>query len=93
MLLPDDNAVAAADQMIEFKWPRMQNAALYRLDIADQTEQIIFSALMQSMTLSYHAPSWLRERATGEVKWRVVALDKSGVKTIETPWRKLRLLK
>lgn len=91
LLSPDDNAVVAAGRAIEFGWTQMEGATLYRLDVADQTEQIIFSALMQSMTLNYRAPSWLREKVTGEVKWRITALDKNGVKTVETPWRKLQL--
>jgi len=83
-----------AGQPIEFKWTAIDGAVLYQLEIADQQGQLMHSALMQPATLNYRAPSWLRERFPGTgVKWRISVLDKSGGKTIETPWQRLQLAK
>ena len=92
LLTPAENVVLGAGQTIEFKWTHMDGAVLYQLEIADQHGQLMHSALMQPPTLNYRAPSWLRERipATG-VKWRISVFDKSGGKTVETPWQQLRL--
>jgi hypothetical protein len=47
--------------------------------------------MLQPATLSYRAPSFLREKAANAgLQWRVLAIDQSGAKTTETPWRRLR---
>src|SRR5262249_47699603 len=92
LLTPADNALAASGQPIVFSWTQVESAALYRLEIADQSGQPLLSALLQPLTLNYRAPSWLRETATGTgLRWRVSALDQNGAKTVETPWRRLQL--
>ncbi|HEU0174347.1 MAG TPA: hypothetical protein VFV58_08780 [Blastocatellia bacterium] len=91
-LTPADNAVAAADQPIDFKWTQAPGAALYQLEIADQSGKVILSALLQPLTLNYRAPSWLLEIGAGaDFQWRASALDQNGAKTLETPWRRLQL--
>src|SRR5262247_2228664 len=92
LLTPAENAVAAADQPIDFSWTQAPGAALYQLEIADQTGKAVLSALLQPLTLNYRAPAWLRETSPGAtLQWRVSALDQSGAKTVETPWRRLQL--
>src|SRR5215468_904165 len=92
LLTPAENAVAAADRPIDFSWTRAPGAALYQLEIADQSGKALLSALLQPLTLNYRAPSWLREAAPGAaLQWRVSALDQNGAKTVETPWRRLQL--
>jgi hypothetical protein len=92
LLTPAENAVAAADQQIDFSWTQAPGAALYQLEIADQTGKAVLSALLQPLTLNYRAPAWLRETSPGAtLQWRVSALDQNGAKTVETPWRRLRL--
>ena len=94
LLAPAENVAVGAGQPIEFKWTAIDGAVLYQLEIADQQGQLMHSALMQPATLNYRAPSWLRERFPGTgVKWRISVLDKSGGKTIETPWQRLQLAK
>jgi hypothetical protein len=89
---PADNAFAEAGQQIDFSWTRAPGAALYYLEIADQSGKVILSALTQPLTLNYRAPSWLREAAPGTIlQWRVSSLDQNGAKTTETPWRRLQL--
>jgi hypothetical protein len=92
LLTPAENAVAAADRPIDFSWTQAPGAALYQLEVADQSGKVILSALLQPLTLNYRAPSWLRETASGaSLQWRVTALDQNGAKTMETPWRRLQL--
>ncbi len=92
LLTPTENAPIAAGQPIDFNWTQAPGAALYQLEIADQSGRIILSALLQPLTLNYRAPSWLRGTAAGaDLQWRVSALDQTGAKTVETPWRRLRL--
>ncbi|MGH9842382.1 MAG: hypothetical protein ACREEM_26845 [Blastocatellia bacterium] len=94
LLTPAENAVAVAGQPIDFSWTQVDGAALYQLEIADPSGQVIHSALLQSLTLNYRAPSWLRETAPAAgFQWRLSALDQTGLKTAETAWRRLQLTK
>jgi hypothetical protein len=89
---PAENAAIAAGQPIDFNWTQAPDAAIYQLEIVDQSGNAVLSALLQSLTLNYRAPSWLRESAPGEdFQWRVSAIDQNGAKTAETPWRRLQL--
>lgn len=91
-LTPAENAVAAAGRPIDFSWTPAPGAALYQLEISDQSGQVVLSALLQPLTLNYRAPSWLRETPFGaSLQWRVSAIDQTGTKTMETPWRHLQL--
>lgn len=92
MLAPAENVPIPAGQPIDFSWTQAADAALYQLEIADQSGKVILSALLQPLTLNYRAPSWLRSVAPGAVlQWRVSAIDQTGVRTGQTPWRSLRL--
>jgi hypothetical protein len=91
LISPAENATVASGQTIDFNWTPMEGAVLYQLEIADHAGQVILSALMQPAMLNYRAPSWLSERVPGaEFQWRIVVLDKTGGKTLETPWQRLR---
>jgi hypothetical protein len=92
LLIPAENALVATGQPIDFNWTQGPGAALYQLEITDQSGQVILSALLQPLTLNYRAPFWLLGTAAGAgLQWRVSALDQSGAKIAETPWRRLRL--
>jgi hypothetical protein len=55
---------------------------------------VVLSALMQPLTVNYTAPPWLREKIVGDgLQWRISAIDQTGAKTVETPWRRLQLAK
>jgi hypothetical protein len=95
-LAPPENATIAANQPIEFNWTQAPSAALYQLEIADQSGKVILSALLQPLTLNYRAPSWLRGGLRGAapvavLQWRVSAIDQTGAKIAETSWRTLQL--
>ncbi len=92
LLTPAENALIAAGQPIDFSWTQVNGAALYQLEIADRSGQVVLSALLQPPTLNYRAPSWLRETVVGDgLQWRISVLDQTGAKTVVTPWRHLQL--
>ncbi|HKQ73877.1 MAG TPA: hypothetical protein VJ810_09140 [Blastocatellia bacterium] len=91
-LAPAENALVGSGRPIAFSWTPAPGAALYQLEIADQVGQVVLSALLQPLTANYTAPSWLREKIVGNgLQWRISALDQTGTKTAETPWRRLQL--
>ncbi len=93
-ITPAENALIAVGRPIDFSWAQAPGATLYKLEIADQAGQALLSALLQPLTVNYTAPPWLRETITGtELQWRISALDQTGAKTAETPWRRLQLAK
>jgi hypothetical protein len=91
LLLPAENAQIPVAQTVEFSWTEIASAAVYQLEVADEAGQVVLAAMLQPATLSYRAPSFLREKAANAgLQWRVIAIDQSGAKTAETPWRRLR---
>jgi hypothetical protein len=47
-----------------------------------------------SAEIRYRAPSWLKDKTgAGVLRWRVVALDQSGIAIAETPRRSFRINK
>jgi hypothetical protein len=91
LLLPAENAQIPVVQTVEFSWTEIAAAAVYQLEVADEAGQVVLAAMLQPATLSYRAPSFLREKAANAgLQWRVLAIDQSGAKTTETPWRRLR---
>jgi hypothetical protein len=92
MLAPAENATIPAVQPMDFSWTQAPGAALYQLEIADQSGKVILSALLQPLTLNYRAPSWLRGVAAAAVlQWRVSVIDQTGAKTAQTPWSRMQL--
>ena len=89
-LAPAENASLPATQPVVFAWMISEKAALYRLEVSDAGGKTILSALLPSGYGSYRAPSWLRERAGGPLRWRLIALDEAGKRIGESPWRNLR---
>lgn len=89
-LAPVEGKTFTPDQPIDFVWMDVEKATLYRLEVADTNGRTIFSALLPQGSGTYRAPSWLRERATSVLRWRVIALDKAGKQLSESDWRTLR---
>jgi hypothetical protein len=91
LLAPNDMAVLPVDNAVEFRWSDAPQGAFHRLEIETTDGKFILSALFPSKTGIYHAPPWLKEKAGGAVlRWRIVALDKSGKPIDETRWRSLK---
>ena len=92
-LAPSDDAQLPSDRPVEFSWSEGDNAAFYRVEVEDAQGQRVLSALLPAGTSVYRAPAWLKERSSaGELRWRVLALDRAGSQVSETSWRKLRLV-
>ncbi len=89
-IAPDDDALILSGDVAEFRWKEIEGAAMYRVEIEDESNKSILSAV--ALAGSYRAPSWLKEKtASGAVRWRVIALDSNGNPIGETPRRRLRL--
>lgn len=91
LLAPAENEEWPADA-VEFNWTASASGALYRLDIADDGGATILSALLPPGVGVYRAPTWLKERTNGRVRWRVSELEDSGKAVKESGWRSLRLI-
>lgn len=94
LLGPDDNAVSASGSPLEFRWAQIEGASLYRIELRDVTDSLVMSAIALPGVGIYGAPSWLKDKlGDGVLRWRVVALDKTGKQLSESPTRRLRLRK
>jgi len=91
LLSPTENEEWPAEA-VEFNWTASTSGALYRIDIADDRGATILSALLPPGVGVYRAPTWLKERTVGRVRWRVSELEDSGRTVKESGWRVLRLI-
>jgi hypothetical protein len=91
-LSPRDGASIPTGATIDFAWAASPRVAFYRLEIEDETGRPILSAMLKSAVRNYRAPSWFRSKATtGNLLWRVVALDRAGQYIGETEKRKFQI--
>ncbi len=76
----------AADSLffpIILRWKGVQDAKLYRLEIEDDQNKKVFSAVVLPTVREYQIPSFVRELAAAKsLRWRVAAIDEAG-KTLE----------
>ena len=92
LVAPRAGAALGADAALDFVWTQAASATLYRLELADDAGEPIFSAVVQQGIGSYRAPAFVREKsATGALRWRVVALGADGRVLATTDWRDLRV--
>jgi len=90
-LNPDDKAILAIDNPVDFKWTQIENATIYHLKVQDLQGNLIISAILTSGGGTYRAPSWLKDRVGDAVmQWRIIAFDQAGKQIVETEWRSLR---
>lgn len=76
LLSPNKDFVLNNDQPVMFQWRQLPDAATFRLEIYDDNDTRLFSAILTSLVTSYEPPSWFRTRFSGRLlKWRVIALD------------------
>ena len=89
-LAPAENKVFAEKEPIDFAWLDIDKGMFYQVEVSDINSKTLMSALLPSRIGTYRGPSWLRERSAQKaLRWRVVALDESGQKVGESPWRNL----
>jgi hypothetical protein len=92
LLLPRDGVTIPANQPIDFAWAAAPRAAFYRLEVEDQNGHLILSAMLKSAAPRYRAPSWFKSKVTtGNLRWRVVAMDRTGQNIGETERRRFQL--
>ena len=68
---------------IVLRWKPIADVHLYRLEIEDEENRKVFSAVVLPTTTHYQLPSFVRELASAkQLRWRVVATDAAG-KTLD----------
>lgn len=94
LVLPQKNSSVETDQPLVFSWRELKEASAYRLEILDEQETTILSAILLSPTTSYKTPSWFWEKfAAANPAWRVVALDDVGKIINQTNIQKISVRK
>jgi hypothetical protein len=91
LLGPAADVTLSVTEPVVFSWTTVPGALLYRLEVRNAEDEEVLSALLQSVTISYRAPSWLVERVGVEpFRWRVVAQGGGEETVAATPWRQAR---
>ena len=89
-LIPNKESVVETNQPLVFSWKKLEGAAAYRLEIIDERENSMLSAMLLSPTTNYRAPSWFWSRtAAKNPHWRIIALDANGNDLNRTKLRKI----
>lgn len=79
---PDDFSDALLLPIV-LRWKDVADARLYRLEIEDEENKKVFSAVVLPATRQYQLPSFVRQLTSAkQLKWRVVAIDAAG-KTLD----------
>ena len=92
-LLPLDRASLPAEKPVEFSWAELEEAALYRLEVQDAQGRPVLAVVLPPRIGVYRAPPWLKDKlAGGNLRWRIIAMDRQRGQVGETPWRSLRLV-
>lgn len=77
------NEFADPQLPITLRWKDVEGAKLYRLEIRDEADRKVFSAIVPSPARQYQLPSFVRElTAAKALKWQFIAVDATG-KTLE----------
>jgi hypothetical protein len=89
-ILPAHDAQIPPGGPLEFGWTPAGHATAYRLEVNDERGERILEAIIGPASAGYRAPPWLTE-APGELRWRVVALDRRGTAARRTDWWTVRV--
>lgn len=74
-----ENEFTNAPLPIILRWKTVDGAKLYRLEIRDDRDQKVFSAIVLFTNKQYQLPSFIRELAAAKsLKWRLTAIDETG---------------
>lgn len=77
--LPKQLITVSKFQPLIFAWKTQPEAVTYRLEILDEKEKLVLSAILLSPITSYRAPSWFIEKFDAKkITWRVAVLDENG---------------
>lgn len=92
LLFPADKVSLSSAEALEFSWSEIATSAFYRLEVVDLAGQALLSAVLLPGRGFYRPPPWLKEKVvSGNVRWRILALDRLGKTISESPWRDVRL--
>ena len=66
-------------QPLIFSWKTQTEATAYRLEVLDEKENLVLSAILLAPISTYRAPSWFVEKFEAKnLSWKVTALGKDG---------------
>lgn len=89
-VLPLKDLPVDKTQPLIFTWRELPETTAYRLEIMDETEKVILSAITLSPVTSYRSPSWFWERFDEKnLTWRVVAIGENGKVISQTKTQKI----
>lgn len=90
LLSPAAKEIIHANSPLVFSWSEGGEGVYYRLDVRDQKQATVLSAILTPGVRRYHAPSWFAQRVpAGPLQWRVAALAQDGDIVGSTSWRDL----
>ncbi len=90
LVLPQKDSAVETNEPLVFSWKSLEDAKAYRLEILDEQNKEVLSAIVLSPMTIYQAPSWFWERFSGKnPSWRVIALDEKGDTIIQTKPQKI----
>ena len=94
---PSVNHKFAVNEAINFRWQATRDAAVYLLEAADTTGQLMAAAQVPASAIDlnagYRAPQPWRTKASsgaGAVRWRVTAFSRDGEVIARSEWRSVR---
>lgn len=89
LLFPLEKPSSSENKTFLFSWKPLEAAALYRLEIVNNQEKRILSAILPASVAVYQAPSWFQQNFSAErLRWRILALDNNGKNIAQTNWRR-----
>jgi hypothetical protein len=79
LLAPARDTVVKSGASVGFEWRAVPAAAFYRVELSDSAGKEILAAIVEAPLAKYVAPPLTGDRAvSGQVAWRVLALDANG---------------
>ncbi|MEO8035439.1 MAG: hypothetical protein ABI837_13470 [Acidobacteriota bacterium] len=90
--LPAHDAVVQRTAPLEFTFrAEVPGVVLLRLEVRDDAQTLVLSAVLGRTTERYIAPTWLPEKVSSEtLSWRIVGLDEENRAIRSSPWRTLK---
>lgn len=92
LLVPAEGSAIDVDQPAAFRWRSHPEASFYRMEVFDEKNVRVLSAIAVPRSTAYLAPSWFRDRFAGKtLTWRVSVLDDAGRSITSTKLSTLRV--
>lgn len=78
-VLPIRDTVIDNARPVVFTWREFPDASIYKLEVVDDKQTAVLSALLVPPTAFYRAPSWFQAKHRGmTLHWRVLAIGRDG---------------